>query len=84
MYYILYFALLAVVSYFIYVPFIAAAQYRFRGQLGLTIEFLGFLACAVLALLNIASFTGIVLLAAGVAAGVGIRSNKDNNQRYLD
>jgi hypothetical protein len=84
MYYILYFALLAVVSYFIYVPFRAAAQYRFRGQLGLTIEFLGFLACAVLALLNIASFTGIVLLAVGVAAGVGMRSNRDNNQRYLD
>lgn len=84
MYYILYFALLAVVSYFIYVPFMAAAQYRFRGQLGLTIEFLGFLACAVLALLNIASFTGIVLLAVGVAAGVGMRSNRDNNQRYLD
>ena len=84
MYYILYFALLAVVCYFVYVPFMAAAQYRFRGQLGLTIEFLGFLACAVLALINIASFTGLILLAVGVAAGVGIRSNKDNDQRYLN
>ena len=84
MYYILYFALLAAVCYFVYVPFMAAAQYRFRGQLGLTIEFLGFLACAVLALINIASFTGLILLAVGVAAGIGIRSNKDNDQRYLN
>ncbi len=82
---IIFFGMMAVVSYFALVPLKAAAEYRFRGKFSLTAEGIGFLACAVLALLSgIASLTGFLLLGAGIVAGTGIRSIKGNDRRYLE
>jgi hypothetical protein len=85
--YIFFFAMMSVVGYFAMVPLKAAAEYRFRGKTGLTIEGLGFLGCAVVALLSFMSggvLTGFLLLSGGIAAGAGLRTMKGNDQRYLD
>jgi len=82
---IIFFGMMAVVGYFAIVPLKAAAEYRFRGKTSLTIEGVGFLACAVLALLSgIATLPGFLLLSGGIAAGAGIRSMKGNDQRYIE
>lgn len=82
---IIFFGMMAVVGYFAMVPLKAAAEYRFRGKAGLTIEGVGFLGCAVLALLSgIGTLPGFLLLSAGIAAGAGIRTMKDNDQRYIE
>lgn len=76
---------MAVVGYFGLVPLRAAAEYRFRGKLGLTLEGIGFLCCVVFALFSgIGSLTGFLMLSAGIAAGAGIRSIKGNDRRYLE
>lgn len=80
---IIFYAMMAVVGYFALVPLKAAAEYRFRGKLGLTVEGIGFLACAVLAFFT-GGLTGFLLLGGGIVAGAGIRSIKGNDQRYLE
>jgi len=80
---IVFYAMMAVVGYFAVVPLKAAAEYRFRGKLGLTVEGVGFAACAVLALVS-APFVGFLLLGGGIVAGAGLRSMKGNDQRYLE
>jgi len=82
-YYLLYFMLMAVVGYFAWKPLKLAAEYRFRSKFGHTIEGIGFAAVILFSILNIANFTGIVLLALGTAIGISLHSKK-NNDRYLD
>ncbi|MCH2043268.1 MAG: hypothetical protein MK212_03950 [Saprospiraceae bacterium] len=77
--------MMAVVAIFGLIPLKAAAEYRFRNKLGLTIEGGAFLACAAYGGLVLgAGLGGFLLLGGGIAAGVGIRSIKGNEQRYLE
>lgn len=80
---IIFWAMASVVGYFALVPLKAAAEYRFRGKLGLTVEGVAFLACAVGAIFT-GGLTGFLLLGGGIVAGAGIRSVKGNDQRYLE
>ncbi len=80
---IVFWAMAAVVGYFAIVPLKAAAEYRFRGKLGLTVEGIAFLACAVAAIFT-GGITGFLLLGGGIVAGTGIRSVKGNERRYLE
>jgi hypothetical protein len=72
-----------VVGYFAMVPLKAAAEYRFRNKLGLTLEGLAFLGCIVGAFFT-GGLTSFLLLGGGIVAGAGIRSVKGNEQRYLE
>ena len=73
----------SVVGYFAMVPLKAAAEYRFRNKLGLTVEGLAFLGCIVGAALT-GGLGSFLLLGGGIVAGAGIRSVKGNDQRYLE
>lgn len=73
-------AMAAVVAIFGLVALKAGAQYRFRGKMGLAIEGTAFLACAVVGL-----FMGsLPILGIALAAGVGMRQIKGNDQRYIE
>ena len=77
--------MVAVVAIFGLIPLKAAAEYRFRNKLGLTIEGIAFLACAVFGgFLAATTLSSIVVLGGGIAVGIGIRSIKGNEQRYLE
>lgn len=75
----------AIVGMFGLVALKAGAQYRFRYKKSLLWEGIAFLATAAYgALLAPTVLAGIVVCAAGIAAGVGIRSIKGNDQRYIE
>lgn len=80
---IIFWTMAAVVGYFSLIPLKAAAEYRFRGKFGLTVEGIGFAVC-LLAAIATGGFAGYALLGAGIAAGAAIRSRSDNDQRYLE
>ncbi|WCL80641.1 hypothetical protein PPO43_11740 [Saprospira sp. CCB-QB6] len=82
---IIFWTMAAVVGYFSLIPLKAAAEYRFRGKLGLTVEGIGFAVCLLAAItMGTGGFAGYALLGAGIAAGAAIRSRSDNDQRYLE
>ena len=73
-------AMAAIVTIFGLVALKAGAAYRFRGKMGLAIEGIAFIACAVIGIFT----SSLALLGIGIAAGVGMRQIKSNEQRYLE
>ncbi len=70
----------AIVAIFGLIALKAGAEYRFRGKMGLAIEGIAFLACAVVGMFT----ASIALLGIGIAAGIGMRQIKGNDQRYIE
>lgn len=73
-------AMAAITAIFGLIALKAGAQYRFRGKMGLAIEGIAFLASAVVGLF----YASIPILGIAIAAGIGMRQIKSNEQRYLE